>query len=59
MMLIFISITCIIASMDENVVASESHYFTPKYCFDLNEPPSRRYYNFILFINLHFIYHRI
>ena len=38
MMLIFISNTCIIASMDENVVASESHNFTPKYCFDLNEP---------------------
>ena len=38
MMLIFISNTCIIASMDGNVVASESHYFTPKYYFDLNEP---------------------
>ena len=38
MILIFISNTCIIASMDENVVASESHYFTPKNCFDLNEP---------------------
>ena len=37
MMLIFISNTCIIASMDGNVVASESHNFTPKYCFDLNE----------------------
>ena len=38
MMLIFISNTCIIASMDGNVVASESHYFIPKNCFDLNEP---------------------
>ena len=37
MMLIFIFNTCIIASMDGNVVASESHYFTPKYYFDLNE----------------------
>ena len=24
--------------MDGNVVASETHYFIPKYCFDLNEP---------------------
>ena len=38
MMLIFIPNTCIMALMDGNVVASESHYFTPKYCFDLNEP---------------------
>ena len=38
MMLIFISNTCIIALMDGNVVASESHNFTLKNCFDLNEP---------------------
>ena len=37
MILIFISNTCIIASMDENVVASDNQYFTPKDCFDLNE----------------------
>ena len=36
-MLIFTSNTCIIAPMDENVVASETHYFTPKNCFDLNK----------------------
>ena len=24
--------------MDENVVVSETHYFTPKNCFNLNEP---------------------
>ena len=59
MILIFISNTCIIASMDGNVVASESHYFTPKKKFWLKWTPSRRYYNFILFVNLHFIYHRI
>ena len=36
-MLIFISNTCIIAPMDGNVVASKTHYFTPKICFDLNK----------------------
>ena len=28
----------IIALMDENVVVSETYHFTPKNCFDLNEP---------------------
>ena len=37
-MLIFISNTCIIVPMDGNVVASKTHYFTPKNCFDLNGP---------------------
>ena len=37
MILIFISNTCVIAPMDGNVVVSETHYFTPKNCFDLNE----------------------
>ena len=27
-----------VALMDENVVASETQYFAPKDCFDLNEP---------------------
>ena len=39
MMLILISNTCVIALMDGNVVVSETHYFSPKNCFDLiNEP---------------------
>ena len=38
MILIFISNTCVIAPMDGNVVVSETHYFTPKNCFDLNKP---------------------
>ena len=38
MILIFISNTCVTAPMDGNVVVSETHYFTPKNCFDLNEP---------------------
>ena len=28
----------IIVPMDVNVVASKTHYFAPKDCFDLNEP---------------------
>ena len=28
----------VIVAMDKNVVASESHYFALKNCFDLNEP---------------------
>ena len=40
----------ITAPMDENVVASETYYFTPKNCFVLNELSQEGIIIFILFV---------
>ena len=34
--------------MDGNVVASESHYFIPKNCFDLNEPLPQQFLEYAM-----------
>ena len=45
--------------MDDNVDTSKAHQFVPMDCFDLKELFQEGIIIFILFVNLHFIYHRI
>ena len=57
---VYILNTCFnIASMDDNVDASETYQFAPLNCFDLNEWSQEGIIIFILFVNLFFIYQRI